>query len=59
VPGFSESRRQAFALERFAIAEWKRTQSGDWPHERIYIGWLGQYKTAQTLDVREMKTRQR
>jgi len=58
-PGFSESRRQAFSLERYAIEEWRRSQSGEWPHERIYIGWLGQYKTAKTLDVREMKTRQR
>jgi len=54
VPGFSESRRQAFLLERLAIAEWKRSQKDEWPHERIYIGWLGRYQKAKEINIKNL-----
>lgn len=51
VPGFSESRHQAFALEKFAQGQWKRTQRGDWPFEGVFIGWLGRYQKPTLLDI--------
>lgn len=50
VPGFAESRRQAFALEKYAISEWKRVRRGDWPYERIFVGWVGRYVEATKVD---------
>lgn len=54
VPGFSESRRQAFALEQFAHGQWKRTQRGEWPFEGLFIGWLGRYQKPTLLDVADL-----
>ena len=54
VPGFSESRRQAFALEQFAQGQWKRTQRGEWPFEGLFIGWLGRYQKPTLLDVSDL-----
>lgn len=55
VPGFSEARRQAFALESFAKAEWKRTQRTDWPYESLYVGWLGQYQKPTLIAPETLK----
>ena len=55
VPGFSESRKQAFALESFAKAEWKRFQRSDWPYEALYVGWLGQYQKPTLLAPETLK----
>ncbi len=54
VPGFSESRRQAFALEQFAHGQWKRTQRGEWQFEGPFIGWLGRYQNPTLLDVADL-----
>lgn len=53
VPGFSESRRQAFKLQAFAKAQWKRTQKGKWPYENIFVGYHGKFKAAKTVEARE------
>lgn len=50
VPGFAESRRQAFSLERYAIDEWRRVRRGDWPYERIFVGWVGRFVEATKID---------
>ena len=54
IPGFSESRRQAFALEQFAQGQWKRTQRGEWPFEGLFIGWLGRYQKPTLLDMSDI-----
>ena len=54
IPGFSESRRQAFALEQFAQGQWKRTQRGEWPFERLFIGWLGRYQKPTLIDLPDL-----
>ena len=54
VPGFSESRHQAFALEKFAQGQWKRAQRGEWPFDGIFIGWLGRYQKPTLLDVSDL-----
>lgn len=44
VPGFSESRKQAYALIRLAEQDWQRTQKGDFPIEKKFIPFVGRYK---------------
>ena len=50
IPGFSEARRQGFALESYAKAQWKRVQRGEWPYEGLFIGWLGRYQKPTLLE---------
>ena len=49
VPGFAESRRQAFSLVRFAQGEWKRHRRSEWPYPDIFVGWVGQFKKPQMI----------
>ena len=51
VPGFRESRRQAFSLVAYAKAEWARSRKGEWPHGEIFIGWQGRYKKPTTTPI--------
>lgn len=52
VPGFAESRRQAFALVRFAQAEWKRHRHSEWPYPDIFVGWVGQFKKPTMIELK-------
>ena len=49
-PAFSGSRKQAFALFRYAKAHWKKINGSEWPYEDIYIGWFGKFQKAKILD---------
>lgn len=57
VPGFSESRKQAFALARQAQGEWKRSKSSDWPYGDIFVGFFGRFKKAETIDLVTIRKR--
>ena len=54
IPGFSEARRQGFALESYAKAQWKRSQRGEWPYEGLFIGWLGRYQKPTLIDLPDL-----
>ena len=54
IPGFSEARRQGFALESYAKAQWKRVQRGEWPFECIFIAWLGRYQKPTLIDLPDL-----
>lgn len=56
VPGFSEARKQAFALETFAKAEWQRAQRKEWPYESIYVGWFGRYQKPMLIEPEKLKS---
>lgn len=49
VPGFAQSRKQAYALENSAVKRWKRLNRGEWPHKRLHIGWLGRYTQGEIV----------
>lgn len=49
--GFSESRKQAYSLYRFAENEWERTQKGDFPYEKIFVSFLGRHQKAAMVPV--------
>lgn len=51
--GFKGLRKQVFRLQHFAIAEWKRSRRGDYPYEKIYVGWIGGFSKAETLTYTE------
>ena len=38
VPGFHESRRQAYELEAYAKAQWSRFQRSPWPYKGVFVG---------------------
>lgn len=57
VPGFAQSRRQAFQLVQYAQNEWKRSQRTEWPYPGIFIGWVGRFKQARQIPVSAPKTR--
>lgn len=59
VPGFAESRRQAFRLAQYAQGEWKRSQRTEWPYPGVFIGWLGRFKEARQIPISALKTRSR
>ena len=54
IPGFSEARRQGFALESYAKAQWKRVQRGEWPFEGVFIAWLGRYQKPTLVDLPDL-----
>lgn len=57
VPGFHESRRQAFRLASYARAEWNRAQRGPWPFGAVFIGWIGPFKRPRTIDPADLAKR--
>ncbi len=54
IPGFSETRRQGFALEGYAKAQWKRVQRAEWPFEGVFIAWLGRYQKPTLIDLPDL-----
>ncbi|HIB5071720.1 TPA: hypothetical protein ACWW78_005404 [Escherichia coli] len=54
VAGFSELRRQVFKLQRYAMTEWKRSRRGEYPYEKIFVGWLGRFKQSETITDEEL-----
>ena len=56
VPGFRESRKQAFSLEKMAKLEWKRSRKGDWPYPGLFVGFKGRHKKAETIPLAKIVT---
>ena len=54
IPGFSEARRQGFALESYAKAQWKRVQRAEWPFDGVFIAWLGRYQKPTLIDLPDL-----
>lgn len=53
VPGFHGARSQAWELIQQTRADWKRSQPDEWPFGKVLIPWVGRYKSADTMDVRQ------
>lgn len=53
VPGFREIRSQAYRLHALMRGEWQRTQRGEWPYDKFFVGWVGRYKSPKGAPVRE------
>ena len=49
VPGFAQSRRQAFALATLMKKEWQRSQKGDFPYPDVFVGFYGKYKRIEAV----------
>ncbi|GCT03524.1 hypothetical protein HmCmsJML008_04454 [Escherichia coli] len=52
--GFVELLRQVFKLQRYAMTEWKRSRIGEYPYEKIFVGWLGRFKQSETITDEEL-----
>lgn len=59
VAGFRTLRKQVYRLQSYAIAEWKRSRKGDYPIEKIFVGWVGKYQKAETLTPEQVRNASR
>jgi hypothetical protein len=59
VPGFRETRAQAFALVRLVKREWGRSRQGDFPYPDVFVGFLGRYTKADTESVSKITRKMR
>lgn len=48
VPGFHESRQQAFILAKRIKNEWLRSCRGEFPYPDVFVGFVGRRKIAKT-----------
>lgn len=55
VGGFYALRTQVFKLQRYAMSEWKRSRSGDYPFEKIFVGWVGKFKQTDMITLDDIK----
>ncbi|EBH0783660.1 hypothetical protein FJ875_26310 [Salmonella enterica] len=55
VAGFRTLRKQVYRLQSYAIAEWKRSRKGDYPVEKIFVGWVGKFQKAETLTLEHIR----
>ena len=53
VPGFRESRVQAYLLLRMMRNDWKRTQTGEFPYPSPFIKFCGRHQKAATITTKE------
>jgi hypothetical protein len=55
VPGFNQSRAQAYALHKLMLAEWKRHGSGEPPFDqKIFVSFVGKHQTAEQIEVKKL-----
>lgn len=59
VPVFSESRKQALALAKFAKDDWKRIRKDEWPYGDVRLGWFGRFKAGETIPVESLRRKVR
>ena len=50
-PGFHGVRKQVYMIQGQGMSHWKRTRKGNWPFEKIYIGWVGRFRKPGLLDL--------
>lgn len=36
------------------MTEWKRSRRGEYPYEKIFVGWLGRFKQSETITDEEL-----
>jgi hypothetical protein len=48
VPGFHDSRRQAFSLAKYVKAEWQRSCKGEFNYTDVFVGFVGKRKQPST-----------
>jgi hypothetical protein len=51
VPGFRETRSQAFSLVNLIKEEWRRGKSEDFPFPDVFIGFLGRFKKTVSVKI--------
>lgn len=54
VAGFHGVREQVFKLQTYALSEWRRSRKGDYPYEKIYVGWVGSFNHAEIFTLEEL-----